>query len=79
MKNLIKVERARHNMSQQELADILGITRQSVYAIEGGKFVPSTFLALKIAKLFQVKVEDIFLLEESEQNFRNISPPAATN
>jgi len=66
MKNLIKVERARHNLSQQELADLLGITRQSVYAIEGGKFIPSTLLALKVAKLFQVRVEDIFLLEESE-------------
>jgi len=66
MKNLIRVERARYNLSQQDLADKLGITRQSVYAIESGKFVPSTLLALKMAKLFNVKVEDIFELEESD-------------
>jgi len=66
MKNLIRVERARYNLSQQDLADKLGITRQSVYAIESGKFVPSTLLALKMAKLFNVKVEAIFELEESD-------------
>lgn len=68
MKNLIKVERARHNMSQKDLADELGITRQSVHAIETGKFVPSTVLALKMARLFGLRVEDIFALEESEIN-----------
>ena len=66
MKNLIRVERARNNLSQQDLADKLGITRQSVYAIEAGKFVPSTLLALKMAKLFNVKVEEIFELEEAD-------------
>lgn len=68
MKNLIKVERARYNLSQQDLADKLGITRQSVHAIETGKFVPSTLLALKMARLFSLKVEDIFILEESDIN-----------
>ncbi len=66
MKNLIKVERARYNLSQQELADKLGVTRQSVHAIETGKFIPSTVLALKLAQLFSLKVEDIFILEESD-------------
>ena len=69
MKNLIKVERARYNLTQQQLADILGITRQSIYAIEGRRFVPSTLLALRMAKLFNLKVEDIFKLEESEIGF----------
>lgn len=68
MKNLIKVERARHDMSQQDLADRLGITRQSVHAIETGKFVPSTTLALKMARLFRLKVEDLFMLEDSDIN-----------
>jgi putative transcriptional regulator len=68
MKNTIKVERARYNLSQQELADKLGITRQSIYAIEAGKFVPSTLLALKMARLFNAKVEEIFSLEEIENN-----------
>ena len=66
MKNLIKVERARHNLSQQQLADILGITRQSVCAIEKGKFIPSTLWALKMAKHFNIKVEDLFILDESD-------------
>lgn len=68
MKNLIKVERARHNLSQQELADKLGITRQSIYAIESGKFTPSTLLALKMARFFNIKVEDLFELEDNEIN-----------
>jgi putative transcriptional regulator len=69
MKNLVKVERVRRNIQQQELAHILGISRQAVYAMEGGRFVPSTLLALKISKLFQLKVEDLFFLEESEMGF----------
>ena len=56
-------------MSQQDLADILGITRQSICAVERGKFVPSTLWALKMAKLFNVKVEDIFILEDSDLEF----------
>jgi len=66
MKNTIKVERARHSLSQQELADKLGITRQSVCAIEASRFIPSTLLALKMAKLFQIPVEDLFMLEANE-------------
>jgi len=69
MKNLIKVERARYDLSQQQLADILGITRQSIYAIEHRKFVPSTVLALRMAKLFNLNVEELFKLEESEIGF----------
>jgi len=69
MKNWIKVERARYNLSQQNLADILGITRQSICAIERGQFIPSTIWALKMAKLFNLKVEDIFVLEESDLEF----------
>ena len=68
MKNTIKVERARYNLSQQELADKLGITRQSIYAIEAGKFIPSTLLALKMARVFNAKVEEIFSLEKNEDN-----------
>jgi putative transcriptional regulator len=66
MKNGIKVERARHHLSQQDLADRLGITRQSVYAIEAGRFIPSTLLALKMARLFRVPVETLFELEDTD-------------
>ena len=67
MKNLIKVERARYNMSQQDLADALDITRQSISAIEKSRFVPSVLIGLKIARLFNLKVEEIFFLEEKEK------------
>lgn len=50
-------------MTQQELADRVGVTRQTIYAIENGKFNPSVKLALLIAKTFQVNVENIFYLE----------------
>ena len=66
MKNSIKVERARHKLSQQELADKLGITRQSVCAIEAGRFVPSTLLALKMARLFNIPTDELFTLEANE-------------
>jgi len=54
-------------MTQQELADKVGVTRQTIYAIETGKFNPSVKLALRIAKSFQVRLEEIFYLE-GEQN-----------
>ena len=55
-----------HEMSQQDLAEAVGVTRQTIFAIEKGKFVPSTFLALKIARFFQKSVEDIFFLLDEE-------------
>lgn len=66
MKNSIKVERARLDMTQQDLADALEVSRQTVNAIEKGKFNPSTILALKISNLFQKSVNEIFTLEESD-------------
>ena len=53
-----------NEMSQQGLADAVGVTRQTIYSIEKSKFVPSTLLALKVAKIFNNKVEDIFYLIE---------------
>jgi putative transcriptional regulator len=66
MKNRIKVERAEHDMTQADLAERIGVSRQSINAIEKSKYVPSAVLALKIAKLFQKPVESIFFLEEDE-------------
>lgn len=63
MKNLVKVERARKNITQMELAEAIGVSRQTIHAIETGKFVPSTLLALKMARYFGCTVEDIFELE----------------
>ena len=53
-------------MTQQQLAEAVGVTRQTIFSIEKGKFVPSTLLALKIAKLFDKKVDDIFYIIESD-------------
>jgi putative transcriptional regulator len=63
MKNTIKVERALKSITQEDLAKTIGVSRQTINAMEAGKYVPSTVLALKIAKYFGKKVEDIFELE----------------
>jgi putative transcriptional regulator len=66
MKNTIRVERAIKNITQAELAEKIQVSRQTINAIESNKYVPSTLLALKMARLFEKKVEDIFLLEETD-------------
>lgn len=66
MKNLIKVERARHNITQAELAAKVKVARQTIIAIEGGKFVPSTMLALKIAKVLNCTIDLLFELEDKD-------------
>ncbi len=66
MKNMIKVERAKKNWTQETLAEKIGVSRQSVNSIETGKFIPSTVLALKMAEVFETTVELIFQLEEND-------------
>ncbi len=66
MKNNIKVERAIKNITQDELAKLIGVSRQTINAMEANKYVPSTVLSLKIAKVFGKKVEEIFSLDENE-------------
>jgi putative transcriptional regulator len=66
MKNTIKVERAKKNWTQAELAEKIGVSRQAINSIEAGKFVPSTVLALRMAKEFETTVEIIFQLEETD-------------
>ena len=64
MKNLIKLERARHNLTQADLADKLGVSRQTIYAIENNKFNPSVTVAIKMARFFNVTVEYLFNIDE---------------
>ena len=66
MKHTIKVERAKKNWTQADLAEKIGVSRQAVNSIETGKFVPSTVLALKMARVFGCMVEVIFQLEEKD-------------
>ncbi len=65
MKNLIKVERARHDLTQAQLAEKLGVSRQTIHAIEKNKFNPSVTLAIKMAKYFKVTVEYLFDIEDN--------------
>lgn len=60
--NRIRVFRAEHRMSQSDLADAIGVSRKTISTIEVGRFVPSTIIALKIAKYFKVPLEEIFIL-----------------
>ncbi|WP_417784849.1 helix-turn-helix transcriptional regulator [Tenacibaculum sp.] len=66
MKNLIKVERARHNLTQGALAEKLGVSRQTIHAIETNKFNPSVTLAIKMARFFDVTVEYLFEIDEND-------------
>ncbi len=65
MKNSIKVERAIKNVTQEELAIAVGVSRQTINAMEKGKYAPSTILALKIARYFNRRVDDVFELEDT--------------
>ena len=66
MKNSIRVERAIKRMTQAQLSELIGVSRQTIVAIESEKYVPSTVLSLKIARVFDKRVDDIFELEESD-------------
>ena len=66
MKNNIKVERAIKGMTQEELANKVSVSRQTINAMEANKYVPSTVLALKIARVFNKPVELIFSLESTD-------------
>ena len=66
MKNNLRVERAIKNITQEELAKQIGVTRQAINSIELNKYVPSTVLALKLSRFFEKSVNDIFMLEETD-------------
>ena len=64
LKNHIKVQRAIKNLTQEELASKIGVTRKTINTIENGKFIPSTVLAIRLARFFEIRVEDLFELVE---------------
>lgn len=66
MKNKIKIFRAIHDLTQEQLANKIGVTRQTINSIEKNRYVPSTVLALKISEVFDKNVNDIFELEEGD-------------
>jgi len=68
LNNNLRKYRFEHNeISQQDLANEIGVTRLTIHSIEKGKFIPSTLLALKLARFFKVKVEDIFYFSNKEE------------
>lgn len=66
MINTIRIERAVQRLTQQQLAEKVQVSRQTIHAIEAGKYVPSTVLALKLSAVFGKNVNEIFMLEEGD-------------
>ena len=66
MKNKIKIERTILDLTQDELAKKIGVSRQTINSIETNKYVPSTLLAVKLSKIFNKSVNDFFILEEDD-------------
>jgi putative transcriptional regulator len=64
MRNTIKVERAKKNITQADLAEAIDVSRLTIHSIETGKFNPSILIALKIARYFDIRVDELFMLEE---------------
>ena len=74
MKNKLKVFRAMHDLTQEATANKLGVTRQTVVSIENGKYDPSLSLAFRIAKLFNISIENVFEYEGSPGEFHGLPP-----
>ena len=66
MKNTLKVQRAILNLTQEQLAKKIGVSRQTINSIEKNRYVPSTVLALKLSAIFKISVNDFFILEETD-------------
>jgi putative transcriptional regulator len=74
MKNKLKVYRAMHDLTQESLAKKLGVTRLTVVSLENGKYDPSIGLAFRIARLFNVRIEDVFEYEGTPGEFHGLPP-----
>ena len=68
MNNLIEEKRKERDMTQQDLAKVLGVSRQTIISLEGGRYNPSILLAHKIAETFDASIEEIFIFEEGTGN-----------
>jgi putative transcriptional regulator len=67
MKNTLKVQRAILDLTQEQLAKKIGVSRQTINSIEKNRYVPSTVLALKLSAIFKISVNDFFILEETDE------------
>ena len=68
LRNTLKVQRAKKDLTQEQLAQMVGVTRKTINTVEKGKYVPSTYLALKLAKVLDVPVEELFQIREDSSN-----------
>jgi putative transcriptional regulator len=68
LKNTLKVQRAKKDLTQEQLAQMVGVTRKTINTVEKGKYVPSTYLSLKLAKVLEVSVEELFQIREDSCN-----------
>lgn len=64
LKNTLKIQRAKKNLTQGELAELVGVTRKTINTVENGVYIPSTYLALKLSQVLDVMVEELFQLDE---------------
>jgi putative transcriptional regulator len=62
LKNTLKIQRAIHNLTQEQLAELVGVTRKTINTVENGVYIPSTYLALKLSNVLNVTVEELFQL-----------------
>jgi putative transcriptional regulator len=65
LRNTLKIERAKKDLTQEQLAERVGVTRKTINTVENGVYIPSTYLALKLARVLEVRVEELFQLEEA--------------
>ena len=72
MKNTIRIQRAIKEITQEQLAEALGVARITINAVELKKYAPSALLAMRMARFFNVNMEELFILEESDLNFKEI-------
>ena len=72
MKNQLEALRARRGWTQQDLADRVEVSRQTIISLEGGRYNPSILLAFRLARLFDVTIEDIFLYEEVSDGLKAV-------
>ena len=66
MRNTLKIERRKKNLTQVHLAELVAVSRQTIISIESGRYIPSVLLALKIAKVLKVHAEDLFEVEKTD-------------
>jgi putative transcriptional regulator len=64
LSNTLKVQRSIKNLTQEQLAELVGVTRKTINTVENGVYIPSTYLALKLSKVLEVPVEELFQLNE---------------